>query len=739
MKDQAYLFTMIAYLLLAFNLQAQEIKIDGVLDESSWQEASASTENYQVSPQTLIQNNHNFSYQLITTKDGIYLGLTARTQSSLRIRTQENDSVFSNDHFQLMLDVKNHGQQSYVFGVNHQGNYFDGTYDLDKQLDLDWDAQWEYKVKVNPNSWIAEIFIPWQAMSFAVKEQNQFGLYISRYDENSNATYASVPVNQSMNSFLQQFTKLSTQIASVSSFDLFPYVSVNRDMLQNSNNSSAGIELFWQPSKQQRLSATVKPDFGQVESDELVVNFSAIENFFSEKRPFFNDNQSLFDVSGPETLTLVHTPRIGGNAFYDEEYKSELNAALKYTVNINNFDLGILSAFENNNTTGGGRDFHALRGQYTFGANKLGLSINQVETPTINRQATVISSDLHLAISEDMSLNFGLVKSSIELINNKEQDMGWWITGSADIWDQHTHEFSLFTYGDQLQLNDIGYVKRVNRKQVEYEYQYQIPDLSSTYIRDLTFAFETEYKTNFQGETLPHVFGSGIEIQTADEFEYDLSIEFISAGFDDLITRGNRSLWLPSATNMEFELSSAEYLWGKYELAATFGKEGWDGYFYALQARIAQQFNENLQITLSAFQYNSDSWIDWDEDNKVDEFNFTEQGIEISVDYQIADNQELRIKFETVIGKANSINSFTIAADSSLLPTDKSDDFSFAENAFQLRYKYSLSKLTAFYLSYGFGGEYEDEVAKFGQRNLYTRAIKTKNAHNLFAKIRLHF
>ena len=99
----------------------------------------------------------------------------------------------------------------------------------------------------------------------------------------------------------------------------------------------------------------------------------------------------------------------------------------------------------------------------------------------------------------------------------------------------------------------------------------------------------------------------------------------------------------------------------------------------------------------------------------------------------------MRIKFESFIGKANHLNRYQVNLDGPTLYVEEVDDFSFSESAFQLRYKYSLSKLTAFYISYSFGGEYEDEVAKFGRRNLYRKSIDAKNAHNIFAKLRLHF
>lgn len=721
------------------NNTSTDIVIDGVLDDDAWETTPVIATNYQVSPQTLSKHRNNFSYRVITTEKGVFLGLKAKTQNTLRVRTQENDKAFSNDHFQIMLDVNNDEQESYIFSINHQGNYFDGIYNIGREIDLDWSAQWEYQVKIDNGNWIAEVFIPWDTMTFSVEAKNELGVYISRFDESSNATYASAPVNKEINGFFQQFSKYSTTVVSENSFDFFPYFSLNRDITQNDNSASIGAEFFWQPSDGQKLSATINPDFGQVESDELVVNFSAVESFFSEKRPFFNDNQSLFEVTGPETLRIVHTPRIGGDSYYDEKYTSDLNSALKYSVNRTNYDIGILSAFEDSTGNGDGRNFIALRGQYSFDANKLGASINYVNTPTIERKSIVLSSDLHYAVSEKTSLDVGIITTKIEdnkIINN---DIGWWITGSSDSSDQHSHEFSLFAYGDNLQLNDMGYVKRINRKQVEYEYQYQIPNFDSTNIRDITFAIETELKTNFQNEKLPAVLGAAIELVTLDEFEYQLSIEILSDGLDDLVTRGNNSLWLPSSQNVNMEVSSPEYFWGTYDFEFTLGKEGWNGSFYNIQTTIEQQFNKNFHIGLTVYQYNSDSWIDWNESNIVDEFDFTEQGLELNIDYKINENQELRVKFEAVIGKAKSLGSYSVKTDGTAENIGQGEDFSFSENAFQLRYKYTLSKLTAFYLSYGFGGEYEDEIAKFGKRNLYKKALETKNAHNVFAKVRLYY
>ncbi|TLX46339.1 hypothetical protein C1E24_14315 [Pseudoalteromonas phenolica] len=715
---------------------ADEAIIDNVLP---WQTVKLNTTSYQVIPQTLTKTECNFHYQILTTELGMYLRVFAPTNTPLRVRTQENDTLFTNDHIQVMLDMNNTGQTSYVFSVNHQGYFYDGIYKQNKELDLDWDSQWQFKTKISTNSWKAEIYIPWSSMSFSIQDRNEFGLSINRFDESTNATYSSIPANSSMNSFLTNFSKKKVKISNQSSLDIFPYISANKDIANNKNAVDIGAEIFWKPTKSQQLSATINPDFGQVESDELVVNFSAIESFFSEKRPFFNENQSIFDVAGPETLRVVHTPRIGGDSYYDDDYSGELDAALKYTFSSNQMDFGLISAFENSNTGQKGRDFWLMRSQYHVDSNTLGASINWVTTPSIDREAIIIESDFNYAYSEDTELKLGIIRSEIKQDTSTTNDLGWWITGSTEPLEQHSHEFSLFSYGKDLQLNDIGYVKRVNRKQFEYQYQYKIPNLNLWSIRDISFAVETEIKTNHQGEELPLIAGGGIELVTDTEFEYQFSVEYGSSGYDDLLTRRNNSVWLPSFYISELEIDSPEYNWGTFGVELELGTEGISGRFYNIESSIEQQFNDNIYFVVTLSQYNSNSWLDWDEDNIINEYNFTEQGIELSLDYQISDNHELRLKFESVIGKAQHINQYHVGTDGSLSSIGHLEDFSFAESAFQLRYKYALSKLTAFYLSYGFGGEFEDDIAKFGQRNLYKKAIETQDDHNIFAKIRLHF
>ena len=79
-------------------------------------------------------------------------------------------------------------------------------------------------------------------------------------------------------------------------------------------SARVGLDLKYLLTSNLTLNATFNPDFGQVEVDPAVVNLSAFETFFPEKRPFFMEGMGLFNVAGAgydgNMRTSVHTRRV---------------------------------------------------------------------------------------------------------------------------------------------------------------------------------------------------------------------------------------------------------------------------------------------------------------------------------------------------------------------------------------------------------------------------------------------
>src|SRR5690606_26615004 len=105
----------------------------------------------------------------------------------------------------------------------------------------------------------------------------------------------------------------------------FPYASTTWDGIRDDVETRVGAEIFWRPSSNTQLSVSLNPDFGNVESDDVVVNLTAFETFYPEKRAFFLEGQDVFNTT-PRTqgargpggpTTLLNTRRIGSAALFD--------------------------------------------------------------------------------------------------------------------------------------------------------------------------------------------------------------------------------------------------------------------------------------------------------------------------------------------------------------------------------------------------------------------------------------
>jgi hypothetical protein len=133
-------------------------------------------------------------------------------------------------------------------------------------------------------------------------------------------------LSKNINGYISQFGDLSgIQLSgSPKRLELLPYsvgsLTTQPDggsPLLNSTDPSAavGLDMKYALTPGLTFTATVNPDFGQVEADPAVVNLSAFETFFSERRPFFVEGSGNFrfdiDCNDGSCTGLFYTRRIG--------------------------------------------------------------------------------------------------------------------------------------------------------------------------------------------------------------------------------------------------------------------------------------------------------------------------------------------------------------------------------------------------------------------------------------------
>jgi hypothetical protein len=228
------------------------------------------------------------------------------------------DVKTQSDQIKVMIDSYHDRQTGYEFAVNPVGvkrDYY--AYD-DSREDASWDAVWDVAARTDSLGWTAEFRIPLSQLRFPRSESNTFGFMIMRDVARTNERMSWPLYRFTKRGISSQFGEI-TELRGLSSprrLEIVPYaVTKNVSALKSgsfgrSQQQSLGMDLKYGLASNLTLSATVNPDFGQVEADPAVLNLTAFESFFEERRPFFVESTGIFQFGG-DALQLFYPRRIG--------------------------------------------------------------------------------------------------------------------------------------------------------------------------------------------------------------------------------------------------------------------------------------------------------------------------------------------------------------------------------------------------------------------------------------------
>ena len=381
-----------ALFLPAANLQAQnllpqltrvdetraDITLDGRLDESVWQQIPAIDGMRVITPDTLVEASLRTEAKIFYTDRGIYVGvMNYQDPATLVARMTPRDTRLERDGVVISIDASGDGLYGYMMRVNLGGSKTDGTILPERSMNMQWDGSWDAETSAVENGWTAEYFIPWSMMALpqAQGDSRQIGIYLERQVGHLNETWSAPALPSTVNEFLSAFQKFELEnIEPRTQLSWYPYVSTAHDAVRDDTELRAGAEIFWRPTSNTQLSASINPDFGNVESDDVDVNLTAFETFFPEKRAFFLEGQDVFATSprnqgarGPGgPTTMLNTRRIGSAARYnvpagvsavatDLSAQSDLIGAAKFTGQNGAWRYGTLVASEDDSDIRGVR------------------------------------------------------------------------------------------------------------------------------------------------------------------------------------------------------------------------------------------------------------------------------------------------------------------------------------------------------------------------------------------------
>jgi hypothetical protein len=324
----------------------QKISIDGMLDEADWNNASSVSGFFgyypvfgkdadQFSEVKILYDNHSVYFSAIlydANPDSIYTELT--------VRDKDNGNV---DYFGISLNPNSDGQNTYEFIVSAANVQTDIRISDDNE-DYNWDAVWHSAVRIVDNAWIVEIEIPYSAIRFPKTEDQNWSVNFFRTVRRSREKSSWIPVDQSLGSAASQMG-LITGISKIDAplrMSLMPYISgYYNSYNRNSGYAfSGGLDLKLGLSETYTLDMTLIPDFGQTKTDDLILNLTPHETYYSENRPFFTEGIELFNKCG-----LFYSRRIGKTP---QDYYQIINESGEdtYAIDKNPTSAKLINAFK---------------------------------------------------------------------------------------------------------------------------------------------------------------------------------------------------------------------------------------------------------------------------------------------------------------------------------------------------------------------------------------------------------
>ena len=290
----------------------EPITLDGRLDESVWKTAPHATGFTQNDPQDGAPPTEQTDVWVAYDDHALYVAALCHDSdpSKIRKRLGRRDTQTDSDWFMVAVDPYFDKRSGYAFYANPAGAITDSALSNDVNQDESWDGVWETKAAINGEGWAIEFRIPFNQIRFPKKDEYVWGINFRRMVRRKNEESSFNWIPKSEAAFVSRFARLEglRGISPGGRVEFMPYaVSQAQFRPSESGNpfetgkrglANAGFDLKVGLKSNLTLDATVNPDFGQVEVDPAVLNLSAYETYYEEKRPFFIEGASLFNNFG---------------------------------------------------------------------------------------------------------------------------------------------------------------------------------------------------------------------------------------------------------------------------------------------------------------------------------------------------------------------------------------------------------------------------------------------------------
>jgi hypothetical protein len=349
-------------------LQGPPPAIDGRLDDEAWQEGEWAGDYTQQMPVEGAPPTKPTELKILYDDKNLYFAIRAYDdpEKVLRYPGRRDDfQGYAVDVVGICFDSYNDKRTGFEFDLTAGG----GKIDLilgngETEWDTTWDAVWDGKVAHDEKGWTAEFRVPLNQLRYGPQKEQVWGMHAWRWLARNHEESQWQLIPRQNTGRMYQLGELHgiRDLPPSRHVELLPHVLGKAGSGPSfpgegtDTSGSLGLDAKVGLTTNFTLDATVNPDFGQVEADPSVLNLTAYETFYEEKRPFFLEGRKILTFEMEEQDQLFYSRRIGqppsyappageGETVHMPESTTILGA-LKVTGKTNDgLSVGVLQSF----------------------------------------------------------------------------------------------------------------------------------------------------------------------------------------------------------------------------------------------------------------------------------------------------------------------------------------------------------------------------------------------------------
>jgi len=775
-----------------------QIRIDGKVDEPMWADLPAYDNMLVAVPGTGKPARWPTAIKLFATEKGLYVSAVMKQpKQTLASRMTNRDEFIDRDTFGVTIDTTGHGIFAYWFTLALGDSKQDGKVLPERRYTNDWDGPWLGATTELDDGWSGEIFFPWSMMTMPnVEGTRDIGFSFTRQVSFENERYQWPGHAYSAPQFVTALNTLQVNnVKPIKQLAVIPYASATVDDARDDKQAEAGLDLTWKPSSRFEINATINPDFGSVEADDVVLNLSASEVFFPEKRLFFLEGNEIFETVSranngnalrlhtnenfattsrrvftndflPTPISIVNTRRIGGIATQvtlspgatpnagETSLPTELIGAAKVSGNFGGLRYAVLGAAEDDvewfgrdapgnavDIDADGRNFGIGRliWEHTGESVRYGLGAIATEVSGPLFDASVHSVDAHFGTNNG-KLGIDLQSTRTDVAGHGGDGALMEVVYSPSSNLAHIVKLDYFDRG--ARLSDLGFLRRNDYEGAQYVIQYADNQPRGPVINSRGAVTIDVQRNLSKGQFVEKALLWRNISTLPHRFTFRTGLGYFPARYEDFDTRGNGSYRTKERVWIDTLLSTDASRMASWSFGMGGLQEHTGDWTYNLSTGVTFRPLDNLYMDLDIKYRKRDGWLVYQGGRNFGAYHGTEWIPSLKMTWFMAPKHQIRLSMQWAGVRVDERGFFGVPLnDGDLVPTARTranHDINVSLITTQLRYRWEIAPLTDLFVVYTRGNRLNNvEDDSFG--DLFADSFQDPIVSLFVAKLRWRF